>query len=223
MCDSITTSRKIDEAEVWLLDDDHCVLEYLAHFLHLHHIPSRIFEHSAAVLAADGLPPACLLVDFHLGDQNGLQVAQQCHKQWPFTSIILMSGQATIPLTVTAMRQAIEGVLEKPIGEAKLMAEVHNGLALFRARSDSHDEQTSAHHKIQNLSMLELEILKLLVKGLPNKQIASDRAIALRTVEKHRNALFKKLDVESAAEASRIWVLANLSPSRQYELTSVVS
>ena len=52
--------------------------------------------------------------------------------------------------------------------------------------------------------------LELLARGVPNKQIALRLAFALRTVEKHRNCLFTKLGVESAAEATRIWVLANL-------------
>jgi DNA-binding NarL/FixJ family response regulator len=59
------------------------------------------------------------------------------------------------------------------------------------------------------LNEQELTILKLLVSGMPNKNIASQLRVAMRTVEKYRRTLFDKLGVDSAAEATRVWVLAN--------------
>jgi two-component system response regulator DctR len=108
------------------------------------------------------------------------------------------------------MRQALDGVLEKPIEEGAFIDEVRRGLELCHSRRGAYDEQCDARTKIQEIGDSELEILRLLADGVPNKQIASHLSLSLRTVEKHRNYLFRKLGVASAAEATRIWVLANL-------------
>ena len=210
MRDSITSTTIAADVQVWLLDDDRRALEYFAHILQTHQISCRTFDDPEKLLSTSGPNPGCILVDFRLGARDGLEVAAECRRRWPCCSIILISGHATVPVAVAAMRQELDGVLEKPIDEDALIHEVRSGFELCHSRRIACDAQCDARVNIQQLSQFELEILRLVTDGVPNKQIASNLSLSLRTVEKHRNSLFRKLGVTSAAEATRIWVLANL-------------
>ena len=108
------------------------------------------------------------------------------------------------------MRQGAAGVLEKPIQAEDLKREVEAALDRARQRTTTAEERIQAKKAIETLNDLELSVLKLVVEGTPNKNIATQTKLAIRTVEKYRRIIFDKLGVDSAAEATRIWVLATL-------------
>jgi len=200
-----------ERAEIRILDDDAQVLACLAHVVRSLHYEVRTFNDVTAFLSESHQPaPACLIVDWQLKGHDGLDVIAQCQKQWPQTPAILLSGHVTVPVTVAAMRLGVAGVLQKPVRPEELSREIQAALDRSRKRASTADQSTNAKRLIAELSDLELSILKLLVEGTPNKNIATQTNLAIRTVEKYRRILFDKLGVDSAAEATRIWVLATL-------------
>jgi FixJ family two-component response regulator len=211
MGDSASAVAPGQAAEVRILDDDPQVLGCLAHIVRSLHFEVRAFDDPKAFLTqAQDHPPACLIVDWQLPGHDGLDIIAQCQKQWPDAPAILVSGHVTVPATVAAMRQGVAGVLQKPIRAEELAREIAAALARSRNRTTAAEERATARRRVQQLSELELSILKLLVEGTPNKNIATQTNLAIRTVEKYRRIVFDKLEVDSAAEATRIWVLATL-------------
>jgi two-component system, LuxR family, response regulator FixJ len=211
MVDSASAARRERAREVRILDDDPQVLACLAHLVRSLHYEVRAFEDPAAFLSdAEEVSPACLIVDWQLPGHDGLDIIAQCQKQWPDAPAILVSGHVTVPATVAAMRQGVAGVLQKPIRAEELAREIGAALVRSRSRTTAAEERVLARRHVQELNELELSILKLLVEGTPNKNIATQTNLAIRTVEKYRRIVFDKLGVDSAAEATRIWVLATL-------------
>jgi len=197
--------------EIWIVDDDRQVLEYLVHVVGALGYRARGFQDPRALLSASSAPqPGCLIVDWRLAGQDGIEIIQQCKQQWPDTPALLISGHVTVPVTVAAMRQGAAGVLEKPIRPGDLERELAWVVNKARDRSALCAECSAARQKIDTLNELERSILTLLVDGTPNKNIATYTKLAIRTVEKYRRLVFDKLAVDSAAEATRVWVLANL-------------
>jgi FixJ family two-component response regulator len=196
--------------QIRILDDDPQVLAYLARVVSSLGYEVRAHSNPAEFLSDGASPPKCVIVDWQLGGHDGLEIIGQCQQQWPQTPAILVSGHMTVPVTVTAMRQGVVGVLQKPIRPDELSREIAAAIEWSRKRSDDAKERGEARRKIGTLSELELSILKLLVEGTPNKNIANHTQLAIRTVEKYRRIVFDKLGVDSAAEATRVWVLANL-------------
>jgi FixJ family two-component response regulator len=198
-------------AEIRILDDDPQVLKYLVCVVGSLGYKARGFQDPDELFGAVGeRTPACLIVDWHLPGHDGLEIIAQCRKRWPTTPALLVSGHVTVPVTVAAMRQGAAGVLEKPIRPQDLAGELALVLSQARDRTAADAERAEAQCKLQSLSELELSILKLIVEGTPNKNIATQTGIAIRTVEKYRRIAFDKLGVNSAAEATRVWVLANV-------------
>jgi FixJ family two-component response regulator len=198
-------------ATIRILDDDAQVLAYLLHVVQGQGYTVRGFQDPADFLnAGSGEEPACLIVDWQLGNKDGLEVIARAQQQWPKATTILVSGHVTVPVTVAAMRQGIAGVLQKPVRPEELSKEIKLVLSRAQSRAAEAEERAAARQRVASLSELELSILKLLVDGTPNKNIATQTNLAIRTVEKYRRIVFDKLNVDSAAEATRVWVLATL-------------
>lgn len=198
-------------ATIRILDDDAQVLAYLLHVVQGLGYSVRGFQDPGAFLRDDLTPePACLIVDWQLRGDDGLQIIARAHEQWPSTPAILVSGHVTVPVTVAAMRQGVAGVLQKPIRPEELSKELKLVLSRAQSRAAEAEERAASRQRVASLSELELSILKLLVDGTPNKNIATHTNLAIRTVEKYRRIVFDKLNVDSAAEATRVWVLATL-------------
>jgi two-component system, LuxR family, response regulator DctR len=209
---SLSTSAATDvpQGGVRILDDNGEVLHYLSCVLASQNISCAPCRNVEELFSDCGSPPTCVLVDWHLGTDDGLEVAARCRDKWPQTAVILISGYATVPIAVSAMRQGLDGVLQKPIAPQELLAEISAAIVRSQARNANAEEQADARRRVQALKKQEVEILKLLASGTPNKNIAVRLSLAVRTVEKYRRSLFDNLGVDSAAEATRILVLANL-------------
>jgi two-component system response regulator FixJ len=211
MGDSRSDAAPKAAGDVRILDDDEAVLRYLTHVVQSLGYRVQPFQDPAAFLSnAAAQPPACVVVDWQLAGRDGLEVIAQCQQQWPGTPAILLSGHVTVPVTVAAMRQGVAGVLQKPVRPEELGREMAAAVARSQSRTSAAEERAKARRQVQELSELELSILKLLVEGTPNKNIATQTGLAIRTVEKYRRIVFDKLGVDSAAESTRIWVLATI-------------
>ena len=119
------------------------------------------------------------------------------------------SSASSIPVAVTAMRQGVTGVLEKPVRPGELLREIHAALRQSQGLQAAAERRRQARDRIANLSESELEVLKLVVSGTPNKNMATQMKVAMRTIEKYRRSMFDKLSVDSAAEATQVWMLAH--------------
>lgn len=201
-------TRKSLPGGVYIVDDDDAVLDGLVMFVRQKGLQARGFLDPEELLADQIDEPACLIVDWHLKNADGLEVLRRCQDRWPHTPALLISGQATVPVAVAAMRLGILGVLEKPVSPDELFREVTVAIDRGKQRRESTLQRDKARQLLQALNESERKVLEYLAQGTTNKRIASQLDLSMRTIEKQRAALFKKLGVESAAEATQIWMLA---------------
>ncbi len=151
----------------------------------------------------DASKPGCWVIDNRLPGMQGvdllLRIRQEAHSQ----PVILVSGFADVPMTVEAMQAGAVTVLEKPCDPDQLNEAVENALRLDADRRTAHAAREKTLEKFHTLTKREISVLELLLQGSPNKRIASDLDIGLRTVELRRATIMKKMGVSSLAELVR--------------------
>lgn len=192
-------------ATVHVVDDDVSFGRALGRLLTAHGFAVRAFGSGAELLAH--VTPAsrgCVIMDLNMPGLGGLEVQQRLAEQRIALPIVFLTGRGDIPTSVRAMRQGAVDFLEKHAPEAELVAAVGRALASDGARS-------GLHSRFANLTDRELEILRHVVRGRMNKQIAADLGIHERTVKLHRSAITSKLGVRSAAELASLARDAGLS------------
>jgi len=206
------------DATVYIVDDDASVREGMAWLLRTRRLLSAPFEsaeHFLAELArlqagwaCAGEPPqaACLLLDVRMPGMSGLALfehllASGLAQAWP---VIFLTGHADVPTAVDSVKRGAFDFCEKPFSDNALVDRVEQALALSRERVAAGAQRRQLAQRLQELTERERDVIQLVARGLPNKLIADELNISVRTVEVHRARVFDKMEVKSAVELANL-------------------
>jgi FixJ family two-component response regulator len=186
---------------VYVVDDDVSILRSISRLLRASgfHV---VIHNSAAELLAE-LPPeanGCIITDLMMPEMNGIELQNALRKSGNSIPIIFLTGQGDIPTSVQAMRSGAEDFLTKNAPKADLLAAVERSLTHNQQQQTRRADLESLRRPFKLLTDREREVLRIVVQGLLNKQIAAELGIHERTVKLHRTNLTTKLGVHSVAE-----------------------
>ena len=215
-----------DTPTVFIVDDDASVREGMAWLLRTRRLLSESFDSAEAFLAmlqnhgpkddADGSTwqpdPArlqqsgCILLDVRMPGMSGLALFEQLlakgmAQAWP---VIFLTGHADVPTAVDSVKRGAFDFCEKPFSDNALVDRVEQALALSQERLVARQTQQRLQSRLLELTERERDVMRLVVEGLPNKLIADQLDISVRTVEVHRARVFDKMEVKSAVELANL-------------------
>jgi two-component system, LuxR family, response regulator FixJ len=201
------------ERTVYVLDDDKAVLRSLERLLSSANFEPVTFESSDLFLtAAKTFKTGCILLDVCLPGMSGLDVQAQLSRMRGDLPVIIMTAQGDIQTAVRALKAGASDFLEKPYSEHALLGAIE--AALEKENRTGRDRDIAgAVQRIATLSPRERDVLDGLLAGRPNKVIAFQLGISVRTVEVHRARMMERLGVRQLAEAIRLGVMARLNTS----------
>jgi two-component system response regulator FixJ len=151
------------------------------------------------------------LLDLLMPGMDGLELQGHLDRLGVRLPTIVMTGQGDVQTAVRAMKAGAVDFLEKPFGEARLLAAINLALA-WNGLTSLNSAAIAAAQRLATLSRREREVLDALAAGRPNKVIAHDLGISVRTVEVHRARMLGRLGTSRLAEAIRLAVMAGLPP-----------
>ena len=197
---------------VFIVDDDASFLAAVSRLLRATGHPVQTFSSAAAFLQS--LPaagPGCVVADLQMPGLSGLDLQAALARTDNPMPVLFLTGHGDIPTSVQAMRQGAEDFLTKRAPKEALLDAVNRALARDAHERAERARQETVRARFAALSPRELEVLKHVVQGKLNKQIAADLGIHERTVKLHRTAITTKLGVPSVAELTRLAHEAGLS------------
>jgi two-component system response regulator FixJ len=201
------------ERTVYVLDDDQAVLRSLERLLSSANFETITFERPELFLtAARTFKTGCVLLDVRLPGMSGLDVQARLKTMRNDLSVIIVTAQGDIQTAVRAMKAGASDFLEKPYSDYALLGSIEAALEIEQ-RTARNREIADAVRRIGSLSPRERDVLNGLMAGRPNKLIAYQLGISVRTVEVHRARMMERLGVRQLAEAIRLGVVAKLSTS----------
>ena len=145
---------------------------------------------------------------------DGLAVQARLNRLGVPVPVIVMTAHGDVARAVQAMKAGAVDFLEKPFDDETLLNGIEAALAKAGRRVGDR-EPVEAAQRIATLSPREREVLDGLMTGRPNKVIAFDLGISVRTVEVHRARMMERLGTRKLADAVRLAVLAKLAPPRR--------
>jgi len=196
---------------IFVVDDDPAICNLISGLITAENtaVPVEIFQTANAFLAR--IAPTsrgCVLLDINMPDMSGIDIQRQLTSRGCRLPIVVVSGTADVPSSVTLMRQGAMDLLQKPFSPDQLISAVTAALKLDADRSTQLASKNAASKAISTLSGREEEVMELLVAGKSNKQIGYSLEISERTVEVHRSKIMKKLGMESIAQLVHLYHLA---------------
>ena len=199
------------DALVHIVDDDAGVRDALSWLLRSRRLLSEGFDSAEAFearLQAGFLPTqaSCLLLDVRMPGMSGLElfdqlVARGLHQALP---VIFLTGHADVPTAVDAVKRGAFDFCEKPFSDNALVDRVEQALARSAEVLAARRARTLIQQRLGELTERERDVMRLVVEGLPNKLIADQLDISVRTVEVHRARVFDKMEVKSAVDLANL-------------------
>jgi len=190
---------------VHLIEDDEGVRQGLAFLLTASGFAVRVYESAVAFL--DALPsvqPGCVVTDVRMPGIDGLELQRQLNERRIGLPVIVMTGHGDVPLAVEAMKAGAIDFLEKPFNDEVLLSAIRTAVNRRAEGARRYDEAAAVALKLASLSVRETEVLEGLLAGRPNKTIAYDLSISVRTVEVHRAHLMAKMGAANLSELLRM-------------------
>ena len=174
---------------------------------------SDLIEHASELSAG------CMLLDLQLPGMDGLELQARLDDLGVSLPVIVMAEDGDVPTAVRAMKAGAVDFIDKPFDDQRVLVAIETALASAgqagrdRAAKAERDRETAAAaQRIGMLSRRERQVLDGLVAGSPNKMIAHELGISVRTVEVHRARMLERLGVRRTSEAIRLAMLATLVP-----------
>jgi len=198
---------------VYLVDDEDVVRDALAWLLRSRRLLSEGFasaESFEAMLAARpaGWPtsPSVLLLDVRMPGTSGLVLFERLveRKLLDMLPVIFLTGHGDVPTAVAAVKRGAFDFVEKPFADNALVDRVEQALKKSGEVLAARREKSQVQARLAELTERERDVMRLVVEGLPNKLIADQLDISVRTVEVHRARVFDKMEVKSAVELANL-------------------
>jgi two-component system response regulator DctR len=146
--------------------------------------------------------PGCLLLDVRMPGMSGLALFEQLIERQllDVLPVIFLTGHADVPTAVDAVKRGAFDFYEKPFSDNALVDRIEQALVRSAQTLETLRSKQNLQHNLADLTERERDVMHLVVEGLPNKLIADQLDISVRTVEVHRARVFDKMNVKSAVE-----------------------
>ena len=148
--------------------------------------------------------PACLVLDVRLPGLSGLDLQRELVRTEAPIPIIFITGHGDIPMSVRAIKEGAVEFLAKPFRDQDLLAAIQQGLEIDRAARQERSMVAEVRRRYESLTKREREVMRLVVSGLLNKQIAGELGSSEVTVKMHRGQVMRKMKAQSIVELLRM-------------------
>jgi FixJ family two-component response regulator len=202
------------DAVIYIIEDDPSFRRSMERLIHASGFAVEAFDSANAFLTRAVIRhPSCLLLDVRLPDVDGLSFQKELGAKGFTLPVIFMTGHGTIPMGVQAMKNGAIDFLPKPFEKSDLFSAIERAMEREILDMQAGMEQESIIMRIETLTPREKEVLRWIITGKPNKQIADALGTTEKTVKVHRSRVMQKANVSSVAELVRLAERINISPA----------
>ena len=189
---------------VFIVDDDLSMREALMDLFRSMKFEAQAFESAAALTDVTNFDrPGCIVLDVRLPGLSGLDFQAQLERLGSKMPIVFMTGFGDIPMSVRAMKAGAVDFLTKPFKDQDILDAVAAAMERDAQRRRQHAQSEAIASLAGHLTPREREVMKAVVTGLMNKQIAHELGISEVTVKLHRGNVMRKMEARSVAELVR--------------------
>lgn len=185
---------------VYVVDDDPVARRSVAFLVGILDVDVCQLETAEAFLEAYRPGVAgCLILDVRMPGMSGMELQAEMQRRGLEIPVIFVSGHGDIPMAVRAVQAGALDFLTKPYSDQDLLDRVNRALQMDRERQQRKRQQSALIARHALLTQREQEVLRLIVDGMTNKQIAISLDISIKTVETHRARVMEKMRVDNLA------------------------
>ena len=212
---STSPKSKGKASVVYVIDDDESMRVALIELLESVGLRVETFASSQEFLVFPKHDaPSCLILDVRLRGESGLAFQQELAKSSLRMPILFMTGHGDMEMSVKAMKAGAMDFFAKPFRDQDMLDAVDQALKRDSERLEAEQSTAALRAAYDSLTPREKEVMAFVVKGLMNKQIASEMHLSEITVKTHRGQAMKKMSARSVADLVRKVETLDIEPRR---------
>ena len=186
---------------VFVVDDDRNVTRAVSTLLFTQGIDVRCFDSMKAFLdTMDADTVGCLVTDVHMPGIDGAELQQLFMLAESSLSVVILTARADVTSTSTMLNRGGVQVLRKPYDPALLLHVIKQSLCVSQQLHRDARRASNVEERLRTLTDQELEIMNSMISGEPVKNVSTDLGISMRTVDRRRADILKKMEVGSIGE-----------------------
>ncbi|PRD39894.1 UNVERIFIED_CONTAM: dctS [Trichonephila clavipes] len=190
---------------IHIVDDEEAIRDALAFLLASRGVAARGWASGEEFLAAQPLEDcACVILDVRMGELSGPEVFERLRAMGNPVPVIFLTGHADVPVAVRTLKAGAFDFVEKPFNDNQIVDLALRAIAAHQAAEAEAAARRDLAARRATLSGREDEVLRAMLTGALNKQIADQLGIAMRTVEVHRGRVLAKMGVRNAIELAAL-------------------
>jgi FixJ family two-component response regulator len=194
-----------DWSIVHVVDDNAAVRDAICWLVEQVGLEGRPYASAQEFLAhCDSSTRGCLVLDIRMPGMSGLELQDRLRSGFSHLPVIIVTGHGDVPITVRAMKAGAYEFLQKPFNDQDLIDAVQGALTEYAEIWKQEDERAKVTKDLSSLTPREREVLQHLGLGKPNKVVAYDMGLSVRTVEGYRANIMTKLHVRTIGELMQI-------------------
>ncbi len=198
---------------VFVVDDDPAVRESVAALVRAKGLAHETFESAEDFLRNfDREKNGCLVADVRMTGMNGLELQERLVAEGIRLAIVIITGYADVPMAVRAIQAGAVTFLEKPCQEEELWQAIRMSLDKEQSGRKLGEKRREIAARLASLSDAELAVMEKIIEGKPNKVIAAELDIGLRTAELRRAHVLQTMQADSLAELVRMAMTVDFLP-----------
>jgi two-component system response regulator TtrR len=195
---------------IYVVDDDEAMRDSMTWLLEGEGYVVACFDSAESFIKArrDDMR-GCLILDVRMPEMSGLELHEKLDALGSELPVIFVTGHGDVPMAVSALQRGACDFIEKPFHNEDLLSRIVRALELDAQLSARRQRNGAISHRLDQLTQRESEVMKLVVAGKLNKQIADELNISMKTVEAHRARVMEKMGVRTLAELVKAVVTVN--------------
>jgi RNA polymerase sigma factor (sigma-70 family) len=164
-------------------------------------LPVQTFASALEFLALKPVEAeGCVVLDVKMPGMNGLDLQREMNDSGISLPVIFLTGHGDIPMTVHALQAGAAHFLTKPVREDELMNAIRQALENDREARSERAEIRKLRECFDLLSPRERQVMRMVVSGRLNKEIAYELGVSERTIKLHRGQVMRKMRADSLAD-----------------------
>lgn len=201
-------------SKIAVVDDDASVRRSLNRLLRAAGYSVETFDSAETFFAAQPLDVfACAVLDVQMPGLSGLDLQSKLRIAEPAPAVIFLTGHGNIPMSVEAMKHGAVDFLTKPVDESRLFPAIDQALVRHAQARADFEGLREVRRRVGTLTAREMDVLRCLLTGALNKQVADRLGITEKTVKVHRARVLQKMETLSLVELTRVCAALGIEPA----------